>query len=185
MTGRKQGFNSHRAIQRKVIPGLLTALSLAVLIFLLHVFNIGLETGLGSSAVIFASFAASAFILFMMPHIKAAKPIRFVKSYIIGAILGYAGFLLTNIVGLYISIVIVIFVLVLLLVLFDAEHPPGAGIAFAFLLYHVGWTGIIVVVAGVLIMLFIRYILEKAVYVVEEDFTKVEKAVERREGARR
>ncbi|MCL4389255.1 MAG: HPP family protein [Candidatus Marsarchaeota archaeon] len=176
---RKRRFDSERVIQRKIVPGLLTALSLVVLVYLLHIFSIGLETGLGSSAVIFASFAASAFILFMMPHIGAAKPSRFVKSYIIGAILGYIGFLLTGIIGLYLSIFIIIFALVLMLVLLDAQHPPGAGIAFAFLLYRVGWEGIIVVIAGVIIMLAVRYFLEKAVYTIEGDFVRVEKGLEK------
>ncbi len=154
----------------------MTALSLVVLVYILHVSSIGLETGLGSSAVIFASFAASAFILFMVPHSNAAKPGKFVKSYVIGAALGYSGFLLSTIAGMYISIMVIMFALALLLVLLDAVHPPGAGIAFAFLLYRVGLAGIFVVILGVAIMLLVRYFLEKAVYTIEEDFVKAEKA---------
>ncbi|MCL4379285.1 MAG: HPP family protein [Candidatus Marsarchaeota archaeon] len=177
---KKKKFNAERVIQRKIIPGLLTAFSLVVLVYLLHIFSIGLETGLGSSAVIFASFAASAFILFMVPHSNAARPSRFVKSYLIGAVLGYAGFLLSGIVGMYISILVIMFALALLLVFLDAVHPPGAGIAFAFLLYRVGLAGIFVVILGVAIMLLVRYFLERAVYTIEEDFTKAEKVAANR-----
>lgn len=166
-----------RAVRRRVIPALLTSLSLVILIYALHIFSIGVETGLGSSAVIFASFAASAFLLFMAPHMKSASPMRFVKSYIIGALMGYLGYLLIGAVGLYISVFIVMSVLALLLIAFDAEHPPGAGIAFAFLLFRIGWPGVIVVGIGVVMLLFMRFFLEGAVYTIEEDFRKREKGL--------
>ncbi len=180
MDGRKRNrLDQDRLIQRRVIPALLTSVSLVILIYLLHIFSIGIETGLGSSAVIFASFAASAFLLFMTPHMKAASPKRFVKSYIIGALMGYLGYVLITVAGLYVAIFVVMPLLALFLIMFDAEHPPGAGIAFAFLLYRVGWVGIIVVIVGVAIMLFMRYVLERAVYIVEEDFEKREKGSRR------
>ncbi len=177
---KKKEIDPVRLIRRRVVPALFTSVSLVILIYLLHIFSIGLEYRLGASAVIFASFAASAFVLFMTPHMKAANPKRFVKSYIIGALMGYLGFILIGIVGLYVAVFVVMSLLALLLVFLDAVHPPGAGIAFAFLLYRVGLAGIFVVILGVAIMLLVRYFLERAVYTIEEDFTKAEKVAANR-----
>lgn len=163
------------SVRTKLIPALLTAVSLALLIFLLHEFSIGIETGLGSSVVIFASFAASAFILFMAPHTRAAKPSKFVKGYIIGGVLGYAGFLLSGLIGIYAAVLIMMFLLALFLVILKAEHPPAAGIALAFLLYGVGYIGILIVIVAALAMLLIRFFLERLVYEIEADFVKLEK----------
>ncbi len=172
---KKQFVRIKLSVRTKLIPALFTAISLAILIFILHEFSIGIETGLGSSIVIFASFAASAFILFMAPHTRAAKPIKFIKSYIIGGLAGYAGFLISGLIGIYFAVLIVMFFLALLLVILNAEHPPAAGITLAFLLYGVGYLGIFVVIIAALIMLLIRLFLEKLVYRIKEDFIKQEK----------
>jgi CBS-domain-containing membrane protein len=172
---RRDIIKINRSVRTKLIPALLTAISLAILIFILHEFSIGIEKGIGSSVVIFASFAASAFILFMAPHTRAAKPSKFIKGYIIGGVVGYSGFLLSGLIGIYLTVFIAMFVLAILLVVLDAEHPPAAGITLAFLLYGVGYLGIFVVIIAALTMLLIRFFLENLVYRIEEDFIKQER----------
>ena len=169
-------------IRNNIIPAVLTALSLSVLVYILHLVSFELRYGNGSAAIVFASFSASAFILFMTPRSKAAKTSKFVKSYFLGAILGFLGFLLTPVIGTYVTFFAIILVLSLLLIALRAEHPPGVAIAFAFLLYHIDYIGVIVVVIGVIIMLFIRLFLEKAVYVIEGDVEMLKRRERERPG---
>ena len=44
-----------------------------------------------------------------------------------------------------------------------SEHPPAAAIAFAFVLFKVGILGILVIALGVLIILSVRFALERLV----------------------
>ena len=64
----------------------------------------------------------------------------------------------------------------IVLVLAKAEHPPAVGIAVAFVLYNVGIMGILVVILGMLLLIAMRILLEKAVYAMEHD---VDRFIER------
>ena len=164
-----------RFVRNVVIPSLLTAFSLAVLVYLLHIVSFDLRYGVGSSAIIFASFGASAFILFMIPRSKAARADKFVKSYLIGAALGIVGFYLIPILGAYVAFFFVMLLLALLLMAFRAEHPPGAYLFFDFLLYRIDYVGAVIVIVGVVVLLVIRLFLERAVYIIEEDIEELER----------
>lgn len=145
-----------------LIPLLITSFVIVLLIFILNRVNFDIREISGASALIFTSFASSAFILFLMPYSKAAKRTRFVKSYIIAGVFGYTGFFLSRFVNFYIMAGIIIFVVSLLLFETDSEHPPAIGIAVAFMIFKIPIYGILTLIAGVFILVAARYIMQKA-----------------------
>lgn len=159
-------------LKNKVIPAVLTALSVSILTLILYYVNFDISYGSGSSAILFASFGTSAFVLFMMPMSKAAKLDSFVKAYALGTILGLVGFYLLAIFPLYIVAGIIIFLFSLTMYITGAEHPPAIGIAMAFVLFRIDIYGVLIVAAGVAILLFLRVVLERFVYIVEKDIIK-------------
>ncbi|MDE1870773.1 MAG: HPP family protein [Candidatus Micrarchaeota archaeon] len=159
-------------LKNKVIPATLTALAVSILTLILYYLNFDLSYGSGSSAILFASFGTSAFVLFMMPKSKAAKIGSFVKAYIFGALLGLSGFYMLYALPLYVVAGIVIFFFSLVMYIGGAEHPPAIGIAMAFVLFRIDIYGVLVVAAGVVILLFLRMVLEKFMYIVEKDIIK-------------
>ena len=165
---------SSERLKRRLIPAVLAGVTLAILIFLLGYFRIDLLYGIGTSAIIFTSFASSIFIMFIMPNSRAAKSSKFVKSYLLAAIVGYIGGFATSILPLFVIAGVVLFVLIVLLILTYSEHPPAAAIAFAFVLFHIGIAGIAIIIAGIATMLFFRFVLEKAIFELERDMEKIE-----------
>lgn len=159
-------------IKNRIIPALLTALSVSILTFILYSVNFDISHGAGSSAILFASFGTSAFVLFMMPRSKAATISKFVKSYVISTLLGVVGFFLLDLLPLYVVAGIVIFFLAILLFITRSEHPPSVGIAMAFVLFRVDLFGVLIVALAVVILLFLRIVLEKSVYIMEKDIIK-------------
>lgn len=144
----KHRKNKHNVL----IPIILVTIVLLILVFMLDILDVGLDKNFGSSAIIFTSFASSTFIMFMMPYSKSASPRRFVKSYSIATVFGYIGLLLMSYLGIYIATVIVVFLTALLMFETDSEHPPAMGLLFAFVLYHVGFLSVFVVITGVAII---------------------------------
>lgn len=143
------------------IPLIVTSFVVVLLIFILHEINFDIREINGASALIFTSFASSAFILFLMPYSKAAKKTRFLKSYLIAGFFGYIGFLLSKVINFYLITGIVIFVVSFLLFETDSEHPPALGIAVAFLLFRIPIYGIMTLFGGMGILVFSKYILQR------------------------
>jgi uncharacterized integral membrane protein len=165
---------SSERLKKRLIPAVLAGAILAILVFLLEYFRIDLLYGIGTSAIIFTSFASSIFIMFIMPNSRAAKSGKFVKSYLLAAIVGYIGGFATSILPLFVIAGIVLFVLIVLLILTYSEHPPAAAIAFAFVLFHVGLAGIAIIIAGIATILFFRFVLEKIIFELERNIEKIE-----------
>jgi CBS-domain-containing membrane protein len=170
--GKKRKTGNETLIKNRIIPAVLTALTVSVLIFVLYYVNFDLSYGTGSSAILFASFGTSAFVMFMMPRSKAATISKFVKSYALATILGIFGFFLLDFLPLYVVAGLVIFLLALLMYMTRSEHPPGVGIAMAFVLYRIDIYGVLIVALAVVILLFLRIALERFVYIVETDVIK-------------
>lgn len=156
-----------KRLTHRIIPALLAGLTLALLVFVLEYFNVDRAYGLGTSAVIFTSFASSIFIMFLMPNSRSAGNSKFVKSYAIAAATGFLGSLLLRYVPLFVVAALVIFFVSILMIITKSEHPPAAAIAFAFVLFNVGTLGIVIIASGVLIVVALRYLLEKSVYEIE------------------
>lgn len=142
-----------RFVQSPLFSALLFTISLVAIMAVLDYINIGLERGIGYSALIFASFGASGFVMFMMPNSFAAHRRVFVRSYLIGSIVGFAGSLLIGIAGIYVAAAIVLLVTAMLLYYTKNEHPPAMALAFAFVLFNVGFAGVIITVVGVILLL--------------------------------
>jgi|GEM_PF-2090155 len=170
---RRGAHAEERRIEHKIrniaIPAFLAALSMLIVAYTLHYMNFDIAHGNGSGALIFASVGSSAFVLFMTPRAKAAHISKFTKSYIGAGIVGYAGFLIKPLIGIYVAIAFVVFMATIVLIMTRAEHPPAVGIAVAFVLYNVGFYGILVVVLSAALLIFLRIALEKAVFVIEHD----------------
>ena len=173
-TGRPAGSKKKVHLNNVVVPAALASLSLVVLIAVLNYLNFDLEHGIGASAIIFASFAGSAFLLFMVPRSHTASIRRFVKSYVIGAAFGSLGFLMLPSIGIYYTSAVVLFLASIVMVLTDSMHPPAISLIFAYVLYDVGLLGNVLVIAGVVLLVVIRVFLERAIFIIEKDIKKYE-----------
>ncbi len=176
MKKKHKAKSSSYHIRNKIIPSMLAALSIAIIVFIFGVINFDARYGIGVSAVLFSSFASSAFILFLVPKSDAAKISKFVKSYMIGGFIGYLGILVITFTSmpLYVVTAIFIFITIMIMVITRSEHPPGVAIAFAFILYQLDFFGIIIVILGVLMLIFVKMVLEKIVFIFEEDVNRIE-----------
>jgi len=143
------------------IPLVVSSLVVVLLIFILHQVNFDIREISGASAVIFTSFASSAFILFLMPYSKAAKKTRFIKSYLIAGFFGYIGFFLSKFINFYLIAGIIIFIVSFLLFETDSEHPPAIGIAVAFMIFRVPIYEILTLAVGIAILVAAKYIMQK------------------------
>ncbi|MCL4387660.1 HPP family protein [Candidatus Marsarchaeota archaeon] len=162
-----------KRLKHRIVPAILAGLALALLVFLLQYFDIDKAYGLGTSAVIFTSFASSIYIMFITPNSRAAKNSKFVKSYTIAGIVGSIGGLGLAVMPLYVVAALVIFFVSVLMIITKSEHPPAAAIAFAFVLFRIGVIGIIIIASGVIIVVTLRYLLEKTTFEVEREMLKV------------
>lgn len=162
----------YATLKSKAIPGILAALATSILIFILYYVNFDISYGAGASAIIFASFGASAFILFMTPRARSARVGSFIKSYVLAAVLGIAGLYAVSFIPFYVAAGVVVFLLSMLMYATDSDHPPAIGIALAFILYRIDIVGALLVIIGVALLLFLRLVLEKFVYLVEEDVVR-------------
>ncbi len=153
---------------------MLAGFTLALLVALLLYLKIDALYGVGTSAIIFTSFASSIFIMFITPNSRAAKNAKFVKSYMLAAVVGYFGDLLLIALPLAIVVGLVLFLLIVLMILTRSEHPPAAAIAFAFVLFRVGIVGLIVIFSGVAIIVAVRFLLEKAIFEVEREVRRLD-----------
>jgi len=144
-----------------LIPAIITTFVLVLLIFILNGVNSDLRTS-GYSAIIFTSFAASAFIMFMTPYARASDVKRFVLSYLLAGILGELGYLLTSIIGFYGALGLTLLLMALLLFETDNVHPPAMGVALAFVIFRVSYPGLIVLAFGIVVLSAIRMLMERA-----------------------
>lgn len=154
-------------MKKKVTPALLAGLAVSILIFILYYVNS--EINYGASAILFAAFGASAFILFMTPKLKSARPGTFIKAYVLGGIIGVIGFYVSALLPFWLVAGAAVFVLSLLMYAADSPHPPAIGIALAFVLYKIDVLGILIVMLGVVILLLLRFVLERFVFIIEKD----------------
>ncbi len=168
-TGKKKHEDRRSRLNNFIIPALLTSISLVLLLLIFKYANLDIKLGTGASAIIFASFGGSAFLLFMMPRAKAASIKRFAKSYIACAVLGTIGYVLIPLIGIYLTTGLMIFLASLLLVFTDSMHPPAIALLFSYILYDVGFAGDIVVAIGVVALILIRIYLERLVFIIERE----------------
>lgn len=164
---RSNGKFAH--LKNNLIPIMLTAIAVSILVLLLNYLNFDLHYGNGSSAIIFASFGVSAYLLFVLPRSRTSKISGFVKSYIFAMIAGLLGFYMLGFVPVYVVAGIVVFLVSVMISVGNAFHPPAIGISLAFVLFRIGVYGAFIVIFGMLILLFLRLVLEKSIYTAEKN----------------
>lgn len=142
----------------------LMALAMVILVYLLNFLNFDLAQGFSAGGIIFASFAGSAFLLFMMPEVEVSRMTKFVKAYVIAGLSGYLGYVMVPYIGLYAATAIVVAIAGGLLMATHSRHPPAMGIAFAFVLYRTGQAEVLVVIIGALLLIALKVVLEKTAY---------------------
>jgi len=117
--------------------------------------------------VILASFGATAFLVFAMPHLRTSQPRSVLGGYVIGMILGvvlfHAASGLYDFLGYHWIFVIMAGVAVGLSLLFmtmtNSEHPPSAGMALGLVLQGYTCESLIIIFASVIILMSIKHLL--------------------------
>ncbi len=117
--------------------------------------------------VMIASFGATAFSIFALPHIRTSRPRSVMGGYTIGIILGVvlnlmAGYLYTK-QGFFVAYSIMGAVAVglslLMMTMTNTEHPPAAGLALGLVLQGFQVDSLLIIYVSVLILLIIKRIL--------------------------
>jgi len=148
-------------VGRYAFQCLLAMLALMVILFLLDVF---------SQTAIIASFGASAFVLFVMPHTREAGPRVVIPSYLIGCLMGV---LFKNLVGsglltslrlerpnhYIVATSLAVGVSIFFMALLNAEHPPAAGLAFSLIVNTWSYTDIAIVLLGITLLTLVKHLL--------------------------
>ncbi|MDE1860219.1 MAG: HPP family protein [Candidatus Micrarchaeota archaeon] len=159
-------FERYKASRHKrdkkhiLIPLFLATGTMLLLVFILSIVNSNLMAN-GDSTIIFTSFAASSFIIFMTPYSKSANMRKFVLSYIIAGIVGEIGYLSLPYVGFYGAVTVVLFSMSLILFETNNVHAPAMGAALAFVIFHVSYAGLLVLVSGIIVLVAIKICAEK------------------------
>jgi len=119
------------------------------------------------SEVIIASFGATSFLVFAMPHLRTSQVRSVLGGYIIGIILGVLLFTVSEIIYSFVeyhwifSIMggIAVGLSLLFMTMTNTEHPPAAGLALGLVLqgYHI--KSLVIIFVSVLIILLVKHIL--------------------------
>lgn len=118
--------------------------------------------------VMLASFGATAFLVFAMPHLRTSQARSVLGGYIIGIILGIILHImavkihnLTDFHLIYSMFAgLAVGLSLLIMTMTNAEHPPAAGLSLGLVLqgYHIG--SVIIVFASVVILMLIKRLLK-------------------------
>lgn len=114
-----------------------------------------------SSLIILASFGASTFIVFTMPHAWAAKPKNLIGGYLIGSISGivfyYINWFITSRlllegghIYLVLSSALCVGIASLAMVITDTEHPPAVGMALGLVINDWSYLSILITLLAVI-----------------------------------
>ena len=115
--------------------------------------------------VIIASFGASAFIAFTMPHGHMASPRHLIGGYIVGVIVGCLVHFVTLLPidqyitakGLYIiSGAFAVMLSVFIMTVTDTEHPPASSIALGFVINEWDIRTVVLILVGISVISFIQ-----------------------------
>ena len=123
-----------------------------------------------TQTVLIASFGASVFICFTMPHVKSSGPRYVIGGYIVGTAIGCFASLMTRLVpidSLPVETTQIIFgaiatgVAIFCMVITDTEHPPAAGLALGFVLNEWEPLTILVILAGIIFIFMMKEVSKK------------------------
>ena len=146
-------------ISKKIVNSIAAGLTIGITILILQFVHFDLAYGSGSSAIIYSSVGASAFILMVMPKSRAASNSAVIVSYIIAGIVGYLSYQALPYFGVAVASAIAVSLTGALMVFFRKEHPPAAGLALAFVLFRINLYGILLVIGIGFLIVAISHIL--------------------------
>ena len=144
---------------KKIVNSIAAGITIGLIVLIMESLHFDATYGLGSSAIIYASVGASAFILFVMPKSRAASKLSVVVSYVIAGLVGYFSYYSSAYIGLAAAATVAVGLTGILMVLLGKEHPPSAGLALAFVLFRVGLAGIALVILLGFLIVAISYLL--------------------------
>ncbi len=117
--------------------------------------------------VMIASFGATAFSVFAMPHMRTSRTRSVIGGYIIGVFLG-VGF---NLLAAYLNAklgwhftysvmgAVAVGLALLMMTMTNSEHPPAAGLALGLVLQGFHLSSLLIIFFSVLALLFIKHLL--------------------------
>ena len=123
-----------------------------------------------TQTVLIASFGASAFICFTMPHVKSSGPRYVIGGYIVGTVIGCSVSLITSLVAiesLPVETTRIIFgaiatgLAIFCMAVTDTEHPPAAGLTLGFVLNEWEPLTILVILAGIIFISIMKEVSKK------------------------
>ena len=132
---------------------------------------IQLVIGQLSNQVVVASFGASVFLVFGMPHAQSTRPRFLIGGYLIGLVVG-SGFhwlrpLLQSPEVFQMSMVshvalaaVAVGAAMFAMVLTDTEHPPAAGLALGVALNPWSWQMLLAVAVGIVVLTAIKQVMK-------------------------
>ncbi|MEX1376329.1 MAG: HPP family protein [Eubacteriales bacterium] len=118
--------------------------------------------------VMLASFGATAFLIFAMPHLRTSQERSVLGGYIIGMILGialhhFAAYIyeLTDFKLIYsIMAGLAVGLSLLIMTMTNAEHPPAAGLSLGLVLQGYHAMSLVIVFASVVVLMIIKRLLK-------------------------
>lgn len=124
-----------------------------------------------SNLIILASFGASAFIVFTMPHASAAKPRCLLGGYATGSIVGivfyYINLLISNNlllqssnIYLILSSALCVGITSLVMVITDTEHPPAVGMALGLVINDWSYLSLVITLLAIVSLSAVRKLLK-------------------------
>ncbi len=117
--------------------------------------------------VMIASFGATAFSIFALPHTRTSRPRSVLGGYTIGIILGVglnllAGFLYAR-QGVHIVYGVLgaaaVGLALVLMTMTNTEHPPAAGLALGLVLQGFQVSSLLIIIGSVVVILSIKHLL--------------------------
>ncbi|MCL5017893.1 MAG: HPP family protein [Candidatus Parvarchaeota archaeon] len=146
-------------LSKKIINSIAAGVTIGLIVLIMESLRFDHTYGLGSSAIIYASIGASAFILFVMPKSRAAAKSAVTISYIIAGFVGYFSYYSSTYIGLAAAAALTVGLTGVFMVLSGKEHPPAVGLALAFVLFKVGLAGVLLVILLGFLIVGISYVL--------------------------
>ncbi len=118
--------------------------------------------------VMLASFGATAFLVFAMPHLRTSQERSVLGGYIIGIILGVIFYhIAAYIYGVceyrwVFSVLggVAVGFSLLFMTMTNSEHPPAAGLALGLVLQGYHWTSLAIIFASVVILMTVKRLLK-------------------------
>jgi CBS-domain-containing membrane protein len=136
-------------LRHKLFPALLVGITIGILVFFFSSI---------SFAVIFSSFASSAFIVYSIPKSKSAQVQNIILAYCLSAVSGYAASFLTGAAPMAVVAGLSVFLSALLMLVFDKAHAPACGIGLAFVIFNLQPLAIGICILGGLVIVSIAKI---------------------------